>query len=175
MGGQRALQLMARGGADEFSGLFGEQLIDRLGIFTFNSLAGKNDGPTIDVRSRETSLTISCLDEPAELVCVDTAVRKKWREQDRRAPDNLAAGDHEAAGKRLCFPLQSDSCEQQMGRRAANIDAHRVHLDGFLAPDGLRYLFPLGIRDVTVLEKIVMHHQSTSRSGIELRVQHETS
>ena len=175
MGGQRALQLVARGGADEFPRLFGEQLIHRLGIFSFNSLAGKNDRPTIDVSSRETSLTISCLDEPAERVCVDTALRKKWREQDRRAPDNLPAGDYKAAGKRLCLPLQSDSCEQQMGGRAANIDAHRVHLDGFLAPDGLRYLFPLGIRDVTVLEKIVMHRQSRGRIAIQLHVQHEES
>src|ERR1700680_3840766 len=173
MGGQRALQLVARGGANEFTRLFSEQLIDRLGISSFDSFAGKNDRSAIDVPSRETSLTIRCLDESAELVCVDAAVRQKRREQDRRSPDNLPARDDETARKRLCFPLQSDSCEQQMRRRAANIDAHRVHLDGFLAPDGLRYFFPLGIRDVAMLKKIVMHRPSTARRAIQLRVHHE--
>src|SRR6202049_2073809 len=175
MGGERALQLVARGGANEFPRLFGEQLVDRLGILPFNSLAGENDRPAIDVASREPSLTIRCLDESAERICVDAALWQKRREQDRRAPDNLPARDYETARKRLCLPLQSDSCEQQMRRRAANIDAHRVHLDGFLAPDGLRYFFPLGIRDVAMLKKIVMHRPSTARTAIQLRVQHEES
>src|SRR5579864_6030964 len=110
MRGESALQLMPRSGANEFPRLFGEQLIDRLGIFPFNSLAGKNDRPAIDVPARETSLAISCLDESAELICVDAAVWQKRRQQDRRSPDNLPARDYETARKRLCFPLQPDSC-----------------------------------------------------------------
>src|ERR1700686_388889 len=128
MGGKRALQLVACGGANEFPRLFGEQLIDRLGILPFNSFAGKNDRPTIDVFSPETSLTIGCLDESSELVRVDAAIRQERREQDRRSPDDLPARDYETAGKRLCLPLQPDSCKQQMRRRAANVDADRVHL-----------------------------------------------
>src|SRR5713226_9722094 len=100
MGGKGALQLVARGGANEFPRLFGEQLIDRLGVLPFNSFAGKNDRPTIDVASRETSLTIGCLDESAELACVDAAVRQKRGEQDRRSPNNLPARDNETARKR---------------------------------------------------------------------------
>src|SRR5712691_11363999 len=113
---------------------------------------------------------VSSVDESTELVRVDVAVGEKRREQDRRSPDDMAAGHHETAGKRLSLTLQPYSCEQQMGSRAADIDAHRVHLDGFLPPDGLRYLCTLCVRYVAVLIKIVMQPQSIGQTMIQWRV-----
>src|ERR1700730_4965291 len=103
MGGERALQLVTRGSANEFPRLFGEQLIDRFGVFPFDSFASKNDRAAIDVLAREASLAIRCLDESAKLVRVYAAVWQERCKQDRRAPNNLPARDYETAGKRLCF------------------------------------------------------------------------
>src|SRR5579863_4235031 len=107
-----AFQLMPRGSAHKFPGLFGEQLIDRLCIFALNRFTCKDDRSTIDVRSRDASLMVSSLDESAELLHIDGAVGEKRCERDRRSPEDLAAGHHKTAGKRLRLALQSYSCEQ---------------------------------------------------------------
>ena len=76
MGGERAFELVAGGGADELAGLGGEQLVDRLGVPPFDRLAGEDHRARVDVLPREAGVAIALRDEGAERGRIDGAVAR---------------------------------------------------------------------------------------------------
>ena len=122
---QPAFQPVAGGGADEFSGFCGEQLVDRARILSLDRLAGQDHGAGIDLVALEAGRMIGVMDEMAETMRVDRPVGQERREHDRRAPHDLPIDHREAAGQPLRLALQHDLGEQQMRGRAADVDADR--------------------------------------------------
>ena len=96
--GEPAFELVAGGGADEFPGIGGEQLVDGAGVLALDRLAGEDHRAGIDFALRKARVGITAGDEVAEFGRVDGAVGQERGEQDRRAPDDFAADDDEAAG-----------------------------------------------------------------------------
>src|SRR5215831_20531370 len=87
--GQNAFELVAGGGADEFTRFSGEDFVDRAGIFSFDRLAGEDHGAAVDIAAAKPGVVIGVVYEMFERVGIDGAVGKKRREHDRRAPDDL--------------------------------------------------------------------------------------
>ena len=129
---------MAGAGADEFSGLRGEQFVDGARVLALDRLAGEDHGAAVDRVLAEASVAIAAFDEAAEHRGVDQAVGAKRRQQNRRAPQNFAADHDKAAGKPLRLPRQRDFSEQQMRGRTADIDADGGEGEIVLRPDRAR-------------------------------------
>ena len=60
---QQAFELVAGGGADEFAGLLGEELVDRARILALDRLAGEDHGAAVDVVALQAGLAIGVVDE----------------------------------------------------------------------------------------------------------------
>ena len=178
MGGEGAFELVASGGADEFAGLFGEEFVDGAGVLALDRLAGEDHRAAVDVAAPHARLLVGVVDEVIERMGVDGAVGDEGRQHDRRAPDHLAIGHHEAARQALGLALERDLGEEQVRRGAADVDAHRVQLDAFLTPDELRHLGLVGLGQLGVLmfEIDVVHpfhpwpETTVDRSAIPFRI-----
>src|SRR5262249_54445250 len=105
-------ELVARRGADEFAGLLGEQLVDGAGIFALDRFASEDDGARVDLALCETRIVVAAAKKSAEPFRIDGAVRQERRQQDRRAPGDLAADHDEAARQPLRLALQRDLGEE---------------------------------------------------------------
>ena len=66
VGGERAFELVAGGGADEFAGFRGEQFVDRPGIVPLDRLAGEDHGATVDIVAAKAGLRVAVRNEGAE-------------------------------------------------------------------------------------------------------------
>ena len=162
VGGEPTFELVAGSGADELAGFRGEQLVDGAGIGALDRLAGEDDGAGIDLILRQAGIAIAAPNEFTERRRIDSAVGQKRRQQDRRAPHDLAADHDEAAGQPLRLPLQGDLGEQEMRGRAADIDADGLERNVVLVPDGAHDRGALGRGlDVLVIKIALVHGRRT--------------
>ena len=93
---QPRFELVAGAGADEFPRLRGEELVDGARVLALDRLAGEDHRAAVDLIFVETGVAVAVIDEIAECAGVDQAIRTKRRQQDRRAPHDVAA-DHDKA------------------------------------------------------------------------------
>ncbi len=114
MGGQNAFQIVAGGGAHEFSARAGEQLRDGTRVFSLQRGAGQDHRAGINLVWGETSLRVSGVYKAFQRVDVDQPIFAIRRKQNRRSVQDLAVHHHEPTGQRLREPLQVQFRKQQM-------------------------------------------------------------
>src|SRR5207248_4102470 len=92
-----ALHMVAGRGADEFTGLFREEVRDRAGVAPLEGFAGENDGAAVNLLARDPGEGVATADEARQLIDVDGVIVAIGREQDGRLPQDLALHHDEAA------------------------------------------------------------------------------
>jgi hypothetical protein len=142
--GERALQPVPGAGGDDLARLVGEDLGDHPGVAALDRLAGQDDRPGVDVAGGQARVGVAAPHEPRQRVGVDGPVGPERGQHDRRAPVDQPLHRHEPGGGPVALPLEQDPREHQVGRGAADVDAHRHQAQRLLPPQGLRHRQPLG-------------------------------
>ena len=137
VGGHDGFEIVPGGCADELSGLLGEQIGDRARVDPLHGLAGQDHRAAVDIGRCQAGLAKGLGEKRLQGPGIDRVVRPVRREQDRRAPQDLAVDHHEPARQRLGQPLQVDAGEHQMRGRRADVDADGGQLDIVGPPDGV--------------------------------------
>ncbi len=101
VGGHHRFHIMAGAGADELAALGGEQVGDFTRIAPLQRFAGQDHRAAVDVLAPQPGLGIGLIEKTLQRVGVDGVVGPVRREKDRRAPEDLAPDNDEAAGERF--------------------------------------------------------------------------
>ena len=143
--GHLGLEQRSGAGADELSGLLGEQANDCLGVVLAGGIARGDDRAGVDVRLTKVSLRVGVLDERRQTRHVERFARPKRRQDDRRGIIDAAVDQFETAGKHGALPPHFQRGKNQVRGGGADVDADAAQHDTVAAPQRMGPLQGRGV------------------------------
>ena len=141
---QHGFHVMACGGADELTALFGQDRRDRLRVLAPQRLTGQDHGTGVNVVGMQAGALVGLIDNGAQRRFINTGLALIRCECNRRLIQRLAR-DHEiAAGEVFPHAPQFNARKNHLGTAGANINPHAHQRDMILLPHRVIFQIAFG-------------------------------
>src|SRR5438552_9530158 len=129
MRGERRLERVTGGRADELAALAREEIRELARVLALERGTGEDDRARVDVSARETACCIPAGDVRLERGRVDRVSGRVWRQHDGGAVQYLPFDDDVAARERIGEALQAQAREHRVARGRTDVDPDRAQHD----------------------------------------------
>src|SRR5438477_2659292 len=121
MRGERRLERVTGGRADELAALAREEIRELARVLALERGTGEDDRARVDVSARETGCCVPAGEVRFERGRVDRVSGRVRRQDDGGAMQHLALDDDVAAGQRISEALQPQAREHRVDRRRTDV------------------------------------------------------